>query len=154
MRIGFDVIAGETELCVMAIGLDQPIGNVVVKDLATGMFQSLTKLRSFGRRVIGAYLDEEPVELESRPTPRLAVAPAARLVVAVALLVVTATAPGATLLSAIGAAALLAGARFGRWAVVYLRREFASQWRVLLCTGGPAIAFLAWVAYRVHAARG
>jgi hypothetical protein len=148
MRIGFDVIAGEAEICLMAIGL-QPIGNVVVRNLATGMFESLTRAMGFGRRVIGAYLDEEPVELESRPNPRPAAALAARLVVAVALLVVTATAPGATLLSMIGAAALLAGARFGRWAVVYLRREFISQWRVLACTGGPAIAFLAWVAYRV-----
>lgn len=154
MRIGLDAIAGESEICLMAIELGQPIGNVVVRDAETGLFRSLTRIMGFGRRVIGRYLDVEPVELESRPNPRRAPAVAARLVVAVALIVVTTASPEATLLSAVGASALLAGARLWRWAVVYVRREFTSQWRVLLCTLGPAVAFLAWVAICVHRARG
>ncbi len=151
MRIGLDAILGEPELCLMAIGLDQPIGHVVVKDLVTGLFRSLTRLMDFGRRVIGAYLDHEVVELESRPNPRRAPATATRLVVAVVLVVVTAKRPEVTLAAAAGAAMLLAGAELACWAVTYVRREFIAQWRVLACTGGPAFAFLAWVAYRIHA---
>lgn len=146
MRIGVDSsIAGEPELCLMTIGLDQPIGNVVVRDLATGLFGSLTKLMNFGRRLIGRYLDVEPVELESRPTPRRAPAPAARLVLAIALVVVAAVRPDPTAAEAIVALALLAGARVARAAAGYLYREFVIQWRLALYVVAPALVILAWV---------
>jgi hypothetical protein len=147
MRIGIDGldggalgIPGDPELCLMAIGVGQPIGNVVMRDAQTGMFSSLTRLMGFGRRAVGRYLDVEPVEIEARPNPRRAPARAARLVLAVALVVVAATRPEAGL----GAAALLAGAALGRWAAEYARREFGRQWRLAAFVLAPALAFLAW----------
>ena len=142
MRIGFDAIRGDPELCIFAIGLGQLIGRCVGRDKRTGRFISLTR-----RLVIGAYTDVDPVELELRPNPRKAPAVAARLVVGLTLVMVTATVAKAAIAARIAATLLAAGARAARWAAGYVHREFVQQWRLALALV-PCAALLVWLATR------
>ncbi len=158
IEIGQDALTGEGEHCVMAIGI-QPVGNVVVRDVRTGRFTSLTRARSFGRMTIGAYTEVEPAEFESRPlarAPRTSTV-AARAVLALMLVVVArAVDADATVLAvAVGRAAdatgdlaraTVDGVRWlARWGAGYVRREFLAQWRLGLATLVPCAAVLAWV---------
>lgn len=142
MRIGVDAIRGESEMCIFAIGLGQPIGRCVGRDKRTGRFIALTR-----RLVIGAYTDVEPVELERRPNPRKATAVAARVVVGLTLVIVVATAPKAAGAAAIAAMLLPAGRRAARWAAGYIDREFVAQWRLALAIA-PVATALVWLACR------
>jgi len=141
-KIGIDVVRGETELCIMAIGMGQLIGRCVGRDKQTGRFVSLTR-----RTVIGAYTDIEPVELERRPNPRKAPAVAARLVIGVVLTVITSVAPKAAAAARVAAMLLSAGRNAARWAASYVRREFIHQWPLVLALA-PCWAFLIWLAVR------
>ena len=105
------------------------------------------------RRIVGDYSTTEPTSLESCPRPArptAVAAHAARLVLAVALVAVTLRLPGVAVVAALSAGAAVLAAQLGRWAVVYVRREFVQQWRVIACTLGPAAAFLAWVVVQIH----
>lgn len=140
--IGLDAIRGETEMCIMAVGLGQLIGKCVGRDKRTGRFVSLTK-----RTVIGAYTDVEPVEFERRPNPRKAPAIAARLIVGLTLAVVTAMVPKAAFAATIVALLLPAGVKAVCAVAGYVNREFAAQWRFALALA-PAWALLVWLAIR------
>lgn len=141
MQIGFDVIRGEEEMCIMAIGLGQLIGRCVGRDKRTGRFISLTK-----RLVVGAYTGGA-VEFERRPNPRNASAVAARLVLGLALAVITAAAPKVTAAAAVGALLLSATVTAGRAIGGYIDREFIQQ-RSLAFALLPFGAALVWLAVR------
>jgi len=141
-QVGIDAIRGETEMCIMAIGMGQLIGRCVGRDKQTGRFVSLTR-----RLVIGAYTDVEPVELERAPNPRKAPARAARLVLAITLTIVTATARGAGASARIAAWLGSAGVKTARAVVGYVDREFVQQWELTLVLA-PVLAFLAWLVPR------
>jgi hypothetical protein len=142
-QIGLEAIRGETEMCIMAIGLGQLIGRCVGRDKQTGRFVSLS-----WRTVIGPYTDVEPVELERRPNPRKAPAVAARLVIGVVLAVVTAVAPKAAAAARLAAMLLSAGVNAARWGAGYVRREcIHDQWPLALALA-PCCVFLIWLAIR------
>jgi hypothetical protein len=142
-QIGLDAIRGETEMCIMAIGMGQLIGRCVGRDKQTGRFVSLTR-----RTLIGAYTDVEPVELERRPNPRKAPAVAARLVIGVVLAVIAAIAPKAAPAARLAALLLSAGASAAQWGAGYGRREFIhDQWPLVLILA-PCWAFLIWLVIR------
>jgi len=132
----------------MAIGL-QPVGNVVVRDPSTGKFASLSRLRGFGRRIIGEWTEVETIEVERRPNPRPARAPVGRLVVLAALLAVGGMLRPDVTGWQIAAGCALSVAGVGglalRWLRGYVRREFTSQWRLALAALAPSAAFLAWL---------
>jgi hypothetical protein len=86
MQIGVDVIRGEPEICIMAIGLGQLIGRCVGRD-KQGRFVSLTK-----RLVVGAYTGGA-MEFERCPAPHKVLVVVARLVLGLTLAVTTAPAP-------------------------------------------------------------
>jgi hypothetical protein len=144
IRIGLDVIHGQQELCLLAIGTGQPIGRCVGRDPRSGRFVSLTR-----RLPVGAYTEAEPVELERRPNPRPRPAPAvaARIVLALTLMIVTATSQLGGQLTRLAAWARATAAAAGREAARYLHREFLSQWRFALALL-PLLGLLAWLACR------
>jgi hypothetical protein len=147
------------ELCLMLIGLDQPIGNCVVRDSSTGRYVSLTQLRDFGRIAIGTYIEVRPEDtaIGVRTARKELPAPDLKAAFLVVLLVAYASTKATKLAKGTAQALLHGGVTIlerGQWAVhsigEYIHREFIQQWKFGVIMGIPVSVLLTWIAVLVR----